>query len=56
MDLSVEGSHYKKSSGDLTSKKLVKESEKDLTCVSFRKTKGNIAAQPIFLVKGIGMH
>lgn len=56
MGSSIEGSHYKQSSGDLANEKLVKEREKDLTCVSFLKTKGNIVAQPVSLVKGIGMH
>lgn len=44
------GSHCKQSSGDSTNEKLVKESEKDLTCVS----KGSVAAQPIPHDKGIG--
>lgn len=51
MDSSVEGSHYKQSSGELANEKLVK-GEKGPTCVcSLQTTESYIVAQAVSLVK-----
>lgn len=54
MDFSVEGRHKKQSSGDFINEKLANGYEKNLTCASFLKTKGNIVAQPISRSRELG--
>lgn len=57
LDSSVQVSHAKQQSGDLTNEKLVKEGEKISPVLVFQKlTQGNAVGQILSLVQGTGMN